>query len=221
MKKKIIFIVSLLLALSIPSVAYAEEYGNTYPAYVPVSGGAYIEVQCALGRGTLVFAREYKDGYFGFYGSGYSPANISRSTISGTYYTAAGVKYNARVNAMGEAQYYRETSTRYEWTNLNVTKIYNTNVKFEDFKDDRANIIDLFSYDPVTYLWLACTVVIILLLMYIAWRSSCDEYFTKLIGECPSYLYGVVYVLSFFLVVFGLYVILTLIKVFFFLFFKG
>ena len=41
------------------------------------------------------------------------------------------------------------------------------------------------------------------------------EYFTKLIGECPSYLYGVVYVLSFFLVVFGLYVILTLIKVFF------
>ena len=49
MKKKIIFIVSLLLALSIPSVAYAEEYGNTYPAYVPVSGGAYIEVQCALG----------------------------------------------------------------------------------------------------------------------------------------------------------------------------
>lgn len=34
------------------------------------------------------------------------------------------------------------------------------------------------------------------------------EYFTKLIGECPSYLYGVVYVLSFFLVVFGLYVIL-------------
>ena len=143
MKKKIIFIVSLLLALSIPSVAYAEEYGNTYPAYVPVSGGAYIEVQCALGRGTLVFAREYKDGYFGFYGSGYSPANISRSTISGTYYTAAGAKYN-------------------------------TNVKFEDFKDDRANIIDLFSYDPVTYLWLACTVVIILLLMYIAWRSSCD-----------------------------------------------
>ena len=112
MKKKIIFIVSLLLALSIPSVAYAEEYGNTYPAYVPVSGGAYIEVQCALGRGTLVFAREYKDGYFGFYGSGYSPANISRSTISGTYYTAAGAKYNARVNAMGEAQYYRETSTR-------------------------------------------------------------------------------------------------------------
>lgn len=174
MKKKIIFIVSLLLALSIPSVAYAEEYGNTYPAYVPVSGGAYIEVQCALGRGTLVFAREYKDGYFGFYGSGYSPANISRSTISGTYYTAAGAKYNARVNAMGEAQYYRETSTRYEWSNLNATKIYNTNVKFEDFKDDRANIIDLFSYDPVTYLWLACTVVIILLLMYIAWRSSCD-----------------------------------------------
>lgn len=174
MKKKIIFIVSLLLALSIPSVAYAEEYGNTYPAYVPVSGGTYIEVQCALGRGTLVFAREYKDGYFGFYGSGYSPANISRSTISGTYYTAAGAKYNARVNAMGEAQYYRETSTRYEWINLNVTKIYNTNVKFEGFKDDRANIIDLFSYDPVTYLWLACTVVIILLLMYIAWRSSCD-----------------------------------------------
>ena len=167
MKKKIIFIVSLLLALSIPSVVYAEEYGNTYPAYVPVSGGAYIEVQCALGRGTLVFAREYKDGY--------SPANISRSTISGTYYTAAGAKYNARVNAMGETQYYREyTSSRYEWTNLNVTKIYNTNVKFEDFKDDRANIIDLFSYDPVTYLWLACTVVIILLLMYIAWRSSFD-----------------------------------------------
>ena len=39
MKKKIIFIVSLLLALSIPSVAYAEEYGNTYPAYVPVGVG--------------------------------------------------------------------------------------------------------------------------------------------------------------------------------------
>ena len=70
---------------------------------------------------------------------------VVRGAPGGHVDTAAGAKYNARVNAMGEAQYYRETSTRYEWINLNVTKIYNTNVKFEDFKDDRANIIDLFS----------------------------------------------------------------------------
>ena len=54
MKKKIIFIVSLLLALSIPSVAYAEEYGNTYPAYVPVSGGAFFNVAHGVANAVLL-----------------------------------------------------------------------------------------------------------------------------------------------------------------------
>ena len=85
-----------------------------------------------LGVGRLSLRVSTKTVILAFTAVGIALLNISRSTISGTYYTAAGAKYNARVNAMGEAQYYRETSTRYEWTNLNVTKIYNTNVKFED-----------------------------------------------------------------------------------------
>lgn len=174
MKRKILFFFSLIMALAVPSVAFAEEYGSTYPDYVPVSGGAYIEVQSTLGRGALVFSSEYKDGYFGFYGTGYSVANITKNTVNGTYYSSSGTAYNVRLSAMGEAQYYREvTTTRYEWTKLSISKIYNTNCKFQDLKDDRGNVIDLFNYDPLVYMWFAFMILISILLLYLCWRCSC------------------------------------------------
>lgn len=46
------------------------------------------------------------------------------------------------------------------------------------------------------------------------------DYFTSLIGECPSYLYGLVYIFSFILVFFGLCIILKLIEIFFSPFFR-
>lgn len=48
----------------------AVEYSTEYPSYVPISGGAYIEVQSTLGRGALVFPNQYQNNTFGFSGSG-------------------------------------------------------------------------------------------------------------------------------------------------------
>lgn len=47
------------------------------------------------------------------------------------------------------------------------------------------------------------------------------ETLTKLIGPVPSYLEGVVYILSFFLVIFGLYIVVRFIEIIFSPFFRG
>lgn len=151
-KKMLIFFLSLICLCSIPLTCFAEEYGTEYPSYIPYSGGAYIEVQSTLGRGTLIVPDTYKTGYFGFSGSGYDLLNISNSTITGRYITNAGKVYNLRFSAYSVSQYYYESGVTREWLNLNVTKIYNTNVEFLDNTSlNRSNDIDVFDSDPFKY----------------------------------------------------------------------
>ena len=150
--KKLIFIVSLMLILSIPITSYAEDYGTDYPNYVPYSGGAYIEVQSTLGRGSLVFQDTYKNNYFGFYGTGYDVFNISNSTITGRYITVGGTEYQARLTSFNTVQYYYSQGTVREWRDLVITKIYNTNCTFIDYTGaDRNNQIDVFDNAPYKY----------------------------------------------------------------------
>lgn len=162
-KKILIFLLTLICVVSIPLSALAEDYGTEYPNYISYSGGAYIEVQSTLGRGSLVFQDTYKIGYLGFYGSGYNLCNISNSTLSCRFILENGTIYQARISSFSTPQYYYESGVTREWRTLNTTKIYNTNCEFVDNTiKNRNNLIDIFNGDPFEY-----TVVAILILFLI------------------------------------------------------
>lgn len=153
MKNKILVFVSvLIISCSIPCTVFAEEYGNTFPSYIQQSGGAYIEVQSSIGRGSFIFQSEFKNGYFGFYGSGYNLCNLSKSSISGSFITENGRAYDIRFTSFNTAEYYYRDGYNYEWRTLDTSKIYNTNVEFIDDKlETRNNKIDLFDKDVYKY----------------------------------------------------------------------
>lgn len=153
MKNKILVFVSvLIISCSIPCTVFAEEYGNTFPSYIQQSGGAYIEVQSSVGRGSFIFQSEFKNGYFGFYGSGYNLCNLSKSSISGSFITENGRAYDIRFTSFNTAEYYYRDGYNYEWRTLDTSKIYNTNVEFIDDKlETRNNKIDLFDKDVYKY----------------------------------------------------------------------
>lgn len=153
MKNKILVFVSvLIISCSIPCTVFAEEYGNTFPSYIQQSGGAYIEVQSSIGRGSFIFQSEFKNGYFGFYGSGYNLCNLSKSIISGSFITENGRAYDIRFTSFNTAEYYYRDGYNYEWRTLDTSKIYNTNVEFIDDKlETRNNKIDLFDKDVYKY----------------------------------------------------------------------
>lgn len=176
-KKIIIFALTFVCLIMLPFSAQAEEYGTDFPTYINYSGGAYIEVQSTLGRGSLILQDTYKSGYLGFYGSGYSLCNISNSTITGKYVTNTGTLYNARFSAFGQAQYYYESGVTREWRDLAVTKIYNTNIGFIDETSlKRDNKIDIFDGDVFKYTVVACLFLLIFLRSFTLIRIGKVDY---------------------------------------------
>lgn len=165
-KKILIFLLSLICVVSVPLSALAEDYGTEYPSYISYSGGAYIEVQSTLGRGSLVFQDTYKVGYLGFYGSGYNLCNISNSTLTGRFILQNGTTYQARISSFSTPQYYYESGTTREWRTLNTSKIYNTNCEFVDnTTNERNNLIDIFNGDPFEYTVVAMLFVLLIVLV--------------------------------------------------------
>lgn len=147
MKKITIFFVTLVTCLIAAIPVSAADYGYEYPDYVSVSGGAYVEVKSSLGTVSLVFPSEYKDGYFGFSGSGFNICNIYGGTISGYLYTSNSTRYNIRASYGSIVQYQDNNGyPYYEWHDLNINQILNTNIQFTDLTDlDRQT--DFQKYD--------------------------------------------------------------------------
>lgn len=162
MKKVILVLISAVCMCSFPLTVQAAEYGTDFPDYVKYSGGAYIEVQCSIGRGTIVLQDSYKTGYIGFYSDSYNLCNLSNSTLTGKFVSSNGTIYNCRFSSYTIPQYYYESGVTHEWRNLNTTKIYNTNCEFIDLSDrERSNVIDVFDnntyqYTVVGFLILLC-----------------------------------------------------------------
>lgn len=173
MKNKILVFVSvLIISCSIPCTVFAEEYGNTFPSYIQQSGGAYIEVQSSIGRGSFIFQSEFKNGYFGFYGSGYNLCNLSKSSISGSFITENGRAYDIRFTSFNTAEYYYRDGYNYEWRTLDTSKIYNTNVEFIDDKlETRNNKIDLFDKDVYKYFIFVMSFITTLCVGYIVLKG--------------------------------------------------
>lgn len=136
--KKIILIFAVVLVLAFSALpCFAVEYSTEFPSYVPISGGAFFEVESSLGKITFVCPNNFKNGYFGFSGTGNNICNISNSTVSGYIFTASGNIYQARFTSLGTLEYRTSSGSYYEYRDVTITKILNTNVTFIDDKGDR------------------------------------------------------------------------------------
>lgn len=136
--KKIISIFAVVLVLVFSALpCFAVEYSTDFPSYVPISGGAFFEVKSSLGQITFVCPNNFKIGYFGFSGNGNNICNISNSTVSGYIFTASGNSYQARFTALGTLEYRTSSGSYYEYRDVTITEILNTNVTFIDDKGDR------------------------------------------------------------------------------------
>ena len=136
--KKIISIFAVLLVLVFSALpCFAVEYSTKFPSYVPISGGAFFEVKSSLGQITFVCPNNFKIGYFGFSGNGNNICNISNSTVSGYIFTSSGNTYQARFTALGTLEYRTSSGSYYEYRDVTITEILNTNVTFIDDKGDR------------------------------------------------------------------------------------
>lgn len=148
MKKILIFVLTLILCCSLSFSALAADYGTEYPSYIPISGGAYFEVKSSVGSVSFVFPYNYKDGYFGFVGSGINITNICSGTINGTMYTSSGFSYSCRAQ-YGENLQYRSNSYPYEWVDVTTSSILNSNCDFIDLSDnDRQNDSIIYDFAP-------------------------------------------------------------------------
>lgn len=169
MKKISIFFLTLIITISMAGTAYAAEYGYEYPEYVPVSGGAFVEVKSSLGTVALVFPFEYKNGYFGFVDSGSaSIGNVFNNTIYGHLYTRSGTVYQVRASYGERIEYQTEQGYPYnQWVTLNISQILNTNIQFIDLTD-QGRQTDFqkydFSYNDIFLysLLIVCTFVIVI-----------------------------------------------------------
>lgn len=151
------FVVALFMGVIFIVPVSAQSYDKSFPSYVPASGGAWAEVATSQGRVTVVFPLDFRVGFIGFLGDGYSIANVTNSTISGTIYHQTQFGYygypdnlQCRLSRMGTLEVYEPYqstygSTSYRWTSLPTSEIFNTNIAFVDDKADRRN--DVYRYD--------------------------------------------------------------------------
>lgn len=136
--KKIISIFAVFLVLVFSALpCFAVEYSTDFPSYVPISGGAFFEVKSSLGQITFVCPNNFKNGYFGFSGTGNNICNISNSTVSGYIFAGSGTSYQARFTSLGTLEYRTSSGSYYEYREVTITEILNTNVTFIDDKGDR------------------------------------------------------------------------------------
>lgn len=136
--KKIISIFAVLLVLVFSTLpCFAVEYSTKFPSYVPISGGAFFEVKSSLGQIAFVCPNNFKNGYFGFSGNGNNICNISNSTVSGYIFTSSGASYQARFTSLGNLEYRTSSESYYEYRDVTITQILNTNVTFIDDNGDR------------------------------------------------------------------------------------
>lgn len=131
MKKYLTLFVCLISIFVFSVSSFAVTYSNDYPTYLPISGGAYFEVQCSLGKVSLVFPDSFKNGTFGFSGSGSDIVNLTNSTVQGYLYTSSGASYSARLTRLSTLEY-QPSSSSSTWSSITVSQIYNTNVTFID-----------------------------------------------------------------------------------------
>lgn len=183
-KRMIVTVMCFVVCSSICcTVCSAENYTDDFPSWCPISGGAYFEVETAQGTACVVVPRSYRFDYFGFTSSEtYNIVNISNSTVSGNIYFKNASSYygnptslQCRFTSFGTLNVYvpyqnNYGGTSYQWQDLGITKIHNTNVALADEVGDRHNNAYIFTTEEKVLIFIA-VVLIAILLNYILRRS--------------------------------------------------
>lgn len=142
MFKKLLATLLLGVMLCVPVVA--ETYDTHFPQYVPIAGGAWIQVYSKdLDEFTVLVPADFIHDTFSFSGSGYNIANASSETISGMAYAKDTFKYygspqkvRCRFQSMGTLQLYEpyldNNEVKYRWVNVNIENIIATSVNLMD-----------------------------------------------------------------------------------------
>lgn len=150
-------LLTLLFGGIMSATVLAESYNTVYPEYVPVSGGAWCEVDTAQGLACISAPSDYIYDTFGFSGSGYNICNLTASTVSGTIYFESATSYygrptslQCRFSRMGTLEVYAPYQssyggTSYSWEALNITAIRNTNIAITDSSGNRQNNVYIYS----------------------------------------------------------------------------
>lgn len=133
-------IFTLLFIVSSCFPIFAAEYGEQYPSYLKQSGGCFIECQTNLGKGSLVFARNYQYDYIGFYGGDSNLMNLQSGSISGQFVLTNGTTYDVRATGFSTFEYYNSGDWG-RYYDLTVSQIFNTNVQLTDDQSNRGNVI--------------------------------------------------------------------------------
>ncbi len=187
MKKFVkIISVSVVMIIALCSVTcLAAVYGTSFPSYCPVNGGAWAEIATAQGDSCIVFRRNCIFDIFGFNGStGSDILNVSNSTVSGRIYfkNATGFygspsSLDCRFQSFGTLEisvpYQSNYGTRYEWQQLSVTEIKNTNINFADSSADRQNNAFIYSLAEKQNIIIICLLIGLILYFILgrAWNA--------------------------------------------------
>jgi len=159
--KKIVASAVLILMIGVIPVAKvcAQTYADDFPAYVTITGSAWLEVQTPQGRTCIVVPVGYIRDTFGFSGQiGYNVANTTTATVSGDIYHATQFTYYGnpsviqcrftRMNTLEVNEpYWTGVTTAYRWISLPVTAIHGTNIALMDDAGDRQNDFYRYSQD--------------------------------------------------------------------------
>ena len=179
MKKALALLIGVIM-LALP--VSAQTYSVVYPAWVPVSGGAWVEADTAQGQICVVVPLDYRIGYFGFSGSGYNVANLTSTSISGTAYAQGNFTYygnpssvQCRFTRMSTLEVYAPYQnnyggTSYQWETLDITAIHNTNMDFVDEVGDRQN--DAYRYDTTQKILILLFCLVVLLGVFMIFRKA-------------------------------------------------
>jgi hypothetical protein len=106
-------------------------------ASYPYTGGGFISCNTSVGVGVAVLAENYKQNTFGFLKGSDRVINLISSTVSG-YFILGGVTYSMRFQSLGEMQYYRQVGSSWQWLDVTVYSISDTNIQFLDETGERG-----------------------------------------------------------------------------------
>lgn len=162
MKRGFSCVLGLLCLFVLPVGAY----GNAPPADAPVSGGLYISCNSReLGETTIYLPVSWQNKCLTFDSSG-NLFNLTSSTISGFAYSGS-TKYQVRWSSFSAPQY-RVWDSGYQYSDLTVLSVYDTNADIVDSFDE----VPVVGFDSIySYAVLGLLGVMILCLFRMRFRS--------------------------------------------------
>lgn len=178
MKKCIIFISTLFILLSLQLSVFAKNYGNYYPSYLPSPGLIYIDCMTSLGRGCLILNQSYSENSSISCAVNGGLFNNTSSTIN-CYFIRQnnGNYYYIRFPYLSYPQYRVDSSSsfgQYDYFDLNVTTIYNTNYNFKDYSgSDSQNDNAYFTiFDKSILIFLCIDTLLLSIIMFTGFKSE-------------------------------------------------